>query len=73
MERWLSHDEPGLSEPALGLSWNWGLDTLGYKSRLLEYGALTMGNDYKVLARQYYPLRFIAPYTTHAKLIVQSM
>ncbi len=73
MERWLSHDEPGLSEPALSLSWHWGSDTLGYKSRPLEYGALTMRNVYKVLARQYDPLGFIAPYTTRAKLIVQSM
>lgn len=44
MERWLSHDEPGLSEPALGLSWHWDTDTLGYRSRPLEYGALTMRN-----------------------------
>ncbi|XP_067303718.1 uncharacterized protein [Pseudorasbora parva] len=73
MERWLSHDEPGLAEPALGLSWHWGTDILGYKNRPLEYGALTMRNVYKVLARQYDPLGFIAPYTTRAKLIVQSM
>lgn len=32
-----------------------------------------MRNVYKVLARQYDPLGFIAPYTTRAKLIVQSM
>lgn len=73
MERWLSHDELGLSEPALGLSWHWETDTLGYKSRPLEYGPLTMRNVYKVLARQYDPLGFIAPYTTRAKMIVQSM
>ncbi|XP_073782539.1 uncharacterized protein [Danio rerio] len=73
MERWLSHDEPGLPEPALGLSWHWGSDTLGYRSRPVEYKTLTMRNIYKVLARQYDPLGFIAPYTTRAKLIVQSM
>ncbi|KAL0149827.1 hypothetical protein M9458_054875 [Cirrhinus mrigala] len=73
MERWLSHDEPGLSEPALGLSWHWGSDTLSYKSRPLAYGALMMRNVYKVMARQYDPLGFIAPFTTRARLIVQSM
>ncbi|KAL0199428.1 hypothetical protein M9458_007968, partial [Cirrhinus mrigala] len=73
MERWLSHDEPGLSEPALGLSWHWGSDTLSYKSRPLAYGVLTMRNVYKVMARQYDPLGFIAPFTTRARLIVQSM
>ncbi len=73
LERWLSQDEPGLLEPALGLSWHWQTDALCYKSRPLEYGALTMRNVYKVLARQYDPLGFIAPYTTRAKLIVQSM
>ncbi|XP_052449737.1 uncharacterized protein LOC128011416 [Carassius gibelio] len=72
-EQWLSHDEPDQLEPALGLSWNWRLDVLGYKSRPLDYEALTMRNVYKVLARQYDPLGFIAPYTTRAKLIVQSM
>ncbi len=73
LERWLSQEEPGLLEPALGLSWHWQTDALCYKSRPLEYGALTMRNVYKVLARQYDPLGFIAPYTTRAKLIVQSM
>ncbi|XP_073789994.1 uncharacterized protein [Danio rerio] len=73
MERWLSYDEPDLLEPALGLSWHWGTDTLRYRSRPLEYGALTLRNIYKVLARQYDPLGFILPYTTRAKLIVQRM
>ncbi len=73
LERWPSQEEPGLLEPALCLSWHWQTDALCYKSRPLEYGALTMRNVYKVLARQYDPLGFIAPYTTRAKLIVQSM
>ncbi|XP_057186686.1 uncharacterized protein LOC130552431 [Triplophysa rosa] len=73
MERWLSHNESGLTEPTLGLSWHWETDTLGYKSRPLDYGSLTMRNVYKVLARQYDPLGFISPYTTRAKLIVQRM
>ncbi len=73
MERWLSHDDTGLSESTLGLSWHWELDILGYKSRPLDYGTLTMRNVYKVLARQYDPLGFILPYTTRAKLLVQSM
>ncbi|XP_016388452.1 uncharacterized protein LOC107724160 [Sinocyclocheilus rhinocerous] len=73
IEGWLSKNESGLSEPILGLSWQWETDTLGYKSRTLEYKVLTMRNVYKVLARQYDPLGFIAPYTTRAKLIVQSM
>lgn len=73
MERWLSRDEPGLPEPALGLSWHWGSVTLSYRSRPVEYKTLTMRNIYKVLACQYDLLGFIAPYTTQAKLIVQSM
>ncbi|XP_073770437.1 uncharacterized protein [Danio rerio] len=73
MERWLSHDENGLSESTLGLSWHWESDTLGYKSRPLDYGVLTMRNVYRVLARQYDPLGFVLPYTTRAKLLVQSM
>nr|XP_055064967.1 uncharacterized protein LOC129447318 [Misgurnus anguillicaudatus] len=73
MERWLSHNESGMAEPTLGLSWHWETDTLGYKSRPLDYGSLTMRNVYKVLARQYDPLGFISPFTTRAKLIVQSM
>ncbi len=68
-----SQEEPGLLEPVLSLSWHWQTDALCYKSRPLEYGALTMRNVYKVLAWQYDPLGFIAPYTTRAKLIVQSM
>ncbi len=51
MERWLSHDDTGLSESTLGLSWHWESDILGYKSRPLDYGTLTMRNVYKVLAR----------------------
>ncbi|XP_052405908.1 uncharacterized protein LOC127951863 [Carassius gibelio] len=73
MEGWLSKNESGLSEPILGLNWQWETDTLGYKSRTLQYTSLTMRNVYKVVARQYDPLGFIAPYTTRAKLIVQSM
>lgn len=73
MERWLSHDDTGLSESTLGLSWHWESDILGCKSRPLDYGILTMRNVYKVLARQYDPLGLILPYTTRAKLFVQSM
>ncbi len=73
MERWLSHDDTGLSESTHGLSWHWESDILGYKSRPLDYDTLTMRNVYKVLSRQYDPLGFILPYTTRAKLLVQSM
>lgn len=52
----LSHGDPNHAESALGLSWHWESDRLGYKHRPMEYGTLTMWNVYKVLARQYDPL-----------------
>lgn len=73
LEHWLSQGDPNHAESALGLSWHWESDKLGYKHRPLDYRTLTMRNVYKVLARQYDPLGYILPYTTRAKILVQCL
>lgn len=55
-------------EPALGLRWRCGSDTLTYESHLQEASPKTMRNFYRVLASQYVPLGFITPFTTRAKI-----
>lgn len=59
LEHWRSQGDTSHPESALGLTWHWESDRLGYKHRPLEYGALTMRNVYKVLAWQYDPLGYI--------------
>ncbi|KAL7883040.1 hypothetical protein SRHO_G00006980 [Serrasalmus rhombeus] len=73
LEHWLSYGDTSHPESALGLTWHWESDCLGYKHRPLEYGTLTMRNVYMVLARQYDPLGYILPYTTRAKVLVQRL
>ncbi len=70
-ELWISQDRLDPREGALGLSWHCPSDSLGYRSRTVEYNATTMRNIYKVLASQYDPLGYISPFTTRAKVIVQ--
>lgn len=46
---------------------------LSYKHRPLDHPAVTLCTIYQVLASQYDPLGFIAPYTTRAKVVVQRL
>ncbi|KAL7859535.1 hypothetical protein SRHO_G00146820 [Serrasalmus rhombeus] len=55
-ELWLADEKKDSAESTLGLSWHFQRDILGYKYRLVEYGAPTMRNIYKVLASKYDPL-----------------
>lgn len=65
-DHWLNQSQMDPQEPALGLRWRCGSDTLTYKSHLQEASPTTMRNIYRVLASQYDPLRFITPFTTRA-------
>ncbi|KAL7883038.1 hypothetical protein SRHO_G00006960 [Serrasalmus rhombeus] len=69
-ELWLAHEKTDSEESTLGLSWHFQRDIIGYKYHLVDYGAPTMRNIYKVLATLYDPLGFILPYTTQAKMLV---
>lgn len=72
-ELWLAQDKTDSPESALGLSWHFSTDTLGYKYRPVRYDALTLRNIYKVLASQYNPLGLILPYITRAKMLVRCL
>lgn len=72
-ELWLSQDRTDPWEGALGLIWNCSSDTLGYKHRPIQYQTLTLRNVYRILASQYDPLRFIVPFTTCAKVLLQKL
>lgn len=72
-ELWLAQDKTDSPESALGLSWHFSTDTLGYKCRPVRYDALTLRNIYKVLASQYNPLGLILPYITRAKMLVRCL
>ncbi|XP_076841847.1 uncharacterized protein LOC143485975 isoform X2 [Brachyhypopomus gauderio] len=72
-ELWLNQDQSDIQEPALGLQWNCKSDTLTYKHRHIDCSMTTMRNIYRVLASQYDPLGYIAPYTTPAKVIVRHL
>lgn len=73
LELWLTQEKADVPESALGLSWHFQSDTLGYKQRPVECGVPTMRNVYKVLASQYDPLGYILPDTTRAKVLVQRL
>ncbi|XP_077371637.1 uncharacterized protein LOC144015480 [Festucalex cinctus] len=60
-------------ERTLGLHWHCKTDTLTYRIRHTEQPEPTMRNIYRVLARQYDPLGLLIPYTTRAKILVQSL
>ncbi len=69
---WLSENgDP--KELTLGLQWNCCTDMLGYKNRSIIYHQPTMRNIYKVLASQYDPLGYLAPFTACAKILVQDL
>lgn len=70
-ELWINQDSLDPKEGALGLSWHCPSDSLGYRSRTVEYKTTTLRNIYKVLASQYDPLGYITPFTTRAKVIIQ--
>lgn len=72
-ERWLSHDKIQPTEGTLGLSWHFESDTLGYKHRPVVFHDLTMRSVYKVLDTQYDSFRYIIPYTTRAKVLLQQL
>lgn len=57
----------------LRLIWHCAKDTLGYRYRPVEYKALTLRNDYRVLATQYDPIGFLIPFTTRAKVLLQQL
>ncbi|KAM9735349.1 uncharacterized protein ACNS7B_014625 [Menidia menidia] len=72
-ELWLNATETDPQELALGLRWFCHSDTLGYKCRLLGQEVPTMRHIYRVLVSLYDPLGFIIPFTTRAKVLVQSL
>ena len=70
---WLSYHEGDTQESTLGLCWNCRSDELTYKSRPIEYKSLTLRNIYKILASQYDPIGYLAPFTARAKVLVQDL
>ena len=73
LDLWLAHDKSDPMESTLGLGWNWGTDSLGYKHRPVTYEAPTLRNIYRVLATQYDPLGYLLPFSTRAKLIIRQL
>lgn len=72
-ELWLRQGQHDVQEPALGFYWNCKSDTLTYKHRRTNCSGAPMRSIYRVLASQYYPLGYIVPYTTRAKVIVRHL
>ncbi|XP_067219119.1 uncharacterized protein [Chanodichthys erythropterus] len=73
-ERWLSANKTDPQESTLGLVWHCSQDTLGYKHRPVStIGESSMRNVYRILASQYDPLGYIIPFTTRAKIMVQTL
>lgn len=70
---WLTAHKADPQETTLGLSWHCPSDKLSYRCRPAPAQAPTMRNIYKILASQYDPLGYIIPFTTQAKLLVQSL
>ncbi len=69
-ELWISQGQSNTQESTLGLLWNHQTDTLSYKYRPIANTETTMRNIYKTVASQYYPIGYLIPFTTRAKLIV---
>ncbi|XP_046347391.2 uncharacterized protein LOC124128018 [Haliotis rufescens] len=72
-ELWLTFGQGDSLEPALGLHWNCESDELTYKHRTIEYEKLTMRVIYRILASQYDPIGYLAPFLARAKIIVQDL
>ncbi|XP_028314116.1 uncharacterized protein LOC114470250 [Gouania willdenowi] len=73
IDLWLSVEGADPPERTLGLHWHCKTDTLTYRLRHTEQPEPTMRNIYRVLAQQYDPLGLLIPYTTRAKILVQSL
>lgn len=69
LEHWLSLGNTNQIESALGLTWYLESDQLEHW--LGEYKRLKIRNVYKVLGRQHCLLRYIVPFTTRAKILIQ--
>lgn len=60
-------------ELTLGLAWHCPSDKLSYKHRSVPTEETTTHHIYRVLASQYDPLGYILPFTTMAKILVQTL
>ncbi|XP_052456318.1 uncharacterized protein LOC128016040 [Carassius gibelio] len=73
-ELWLSANKTDPQESALGLMWHCSQDTFSYKHRPVSTnGETSMRTVYRILASQYDPLGYIIPFTTRAKILVQTL
>ncbi|KAL0147788.1 hypothetical protein M9458_056904 [Cirrhinus mrigala] len=73
-ELWLSASKSDPQESTLGLMWHCSQDTFGYKHRPVSTnGDTSMRTVYRILASQYDPLGYIIPFTTRAKILVQTL
>ncbi len=73
-ELWLSANKTDLQESALGLMWNCSQDTFSYKHRPVSTNDETsMRAVYRIMASQYDPFGYIIPFTTRAKILVQTL
>ncbi|XP_022085512.1 uncharacterized protein LOC110976500 [Acanthaster planci] len=70
---WHVFGQSDTPEATLGLQWKCDADDLGYKHRPIAYQMLNLGTVYKIMASQYDPIGFVAPFTARAKVIVQDL